>query len=43
MKQHTIVRIRRLATRTREIIVKLAGLTRRAGGPRVTGRTSRDG
>ncbi len=33
MKQHAIVRLRRLATRTREIIAKLTGVTRRAGGP----------
>jgi hypothetical protein len=43
MKQHAIVRLRRLATRTREIIIKLAGLTRRAGPPVVAERTSRDG
>ena len=43
MKQHAIVRLRRLATRTREIIAKLTGVTRRPGSPMPAGRTARDG
>ncbi len=40
MKRHAIVRLRRLATRTREIIAKLTGVTRRAArrGPDAGGK-----
>ncbi len=42
MKRHAIVRLRRLATRMREIMAKLTGVTRRAAAPMPTGRTARD-
>ena len=43
MKRHTTVRLRRLATRAREILAKLTGVTRRAAAPMPAGRTARDG
>ncbi len=43
MKRHAIVRLRRLAMRTREILARLTGVTRRAAAPMPAERTARDG